>query len=216
MPLRVSDTSAPQLIADASVWINLAASGHLEDVLGALCIPVGIARIALSELERGQARGYDTFAQVDHLVQTGLITALNLEEIDEPLFLELISGGTADTLDDGEAATLALSVRLKAEVAIDERKATALASRRFASLVVRSTTDLMFETLPHEEGDGGLLADALFNALQGARMRVPVSLQRRVADMLGPDRLKQCPSLPASLRNGIDLGLQLKPDALKV
>lgn len=200
MALRASDTNAVELVADASVWINLAASGRLEDVLSALSVPVGVPLIALQELKRGQVRGYDAFAQVDRLVQSGLVTALNLESEDEALFLELVSGETAETLDDGEAATLALSVRLKAVAAIDERKATTLANNRFKDLVVRSTTELMFDALPHDDQGGGPLADALFGALKGARMRVPQQLQSRVAEVLGPDRIKDCASLPASLR----------------
>lgn len=200
MAPRASDIRAVDLIADASVWINLAASGRLEDVLSALSVRVGVPSIALQELKRGHARGYDAFAQVDSLVQTGLIAALNLEPLDESLFLELVSGETAETLDDGEAATLALSVRLKAMAAIDERKATTLAGRRFKDLLVRSTTELMFDALPHDDQTGGPLADALFGALKGARMRVPQHLQVRVAEVLGPERTRDCPSLPASLR----------------
>lgn len=200
MALRASDIRTVDLVADASVWINLAASGRMEDILSALSVPVGVPLIALQELKRGQARGYDAFTQVDRLVQIGLVVALNLESQDESLFLELVSGETAETLDDGEAATLALSVRMNAMAAIDERKATTLAGRLFKGLVVRSTTELMFDALPHDDQAGGPLADALFGALKGARMRVPQHLQARVAEVLGPDRVRDCPSLPASLR----------------
>jgi predicted nucleic acid-binding protein len=193
-------TDARQLIADASVWINLAASGRLEDVLEALSAPIGISDIALGELERGLARGYDTHAQVEALVKSGRIEALALEPADEALFFSLVAGGAADTLDDGEAATLALAVRLSGVAAIDERKATALAARKFPGLIIRSTTDLLFEALPYE-GDGhGPLSDALFAALKGARMRVPFNLQARVAEVLGLDRTRLCLSLPSSLR----------------
>ena len=142
MALRASDTRAVDLVADASVWINLVASGRMEDILSALSVPVGVPSIALQELKRGQARGYDAFAQVDRLVQTGLVVALNLESQDESLFLELVSGETAETLDDGEAATLVLSVRMKAMAAIDERKATTLASRLFKASSPNESTPL--------------------------------------------------------------------------
>ena len=203
MALRASGTRIVDLVADASVWINLAASGRLDDVISGLSMPVGVPRIALQELQRGEARGYDAFAQVDRLVQSGLVTLLNLEANDEALFLELVAGETAETLDDGEAATLALSIRLNAIAAIDERKATTLAGRRFKNLVIRSTTELMFDTLPQDDDAGGPLADALFGALRGARMRVPPHLQSRVAELLGPNRVSQCASLPASFRRNL-------------
>ena len=70
----------------------------------------------------------------------------------EALFLDLVTGMTAETLDDGEAAT---QVRRRAGAAIDEPKARSLARRRFKGLVVRSTTKLMFDALPYDDGMGG-------------------------------------------------------------
>jgi predicted nucleic acid-binding protein len=188
------------LIADASVWINLAASGRLEDILDAIGEETGVAEIALSELERGRAKGHEAPKAVAALVARGRVAALALSPADEALFLSLVAGPAVDTLDDGEAATLTLAVRLGATAAIDERKATTIASRRFPKLEVRSTADLLFAALP-DEGDGqGPLSDALFAALQRARMRVPSTLLDKVAAVLGPERVARCLSLPASIR----------------
>lgn len=200
MAFPVCGTDAPRLIADASVWINLVATGHLADVLEALSAPIAIAEVALRELERGRTNGHDAYVHISPLVQSGRVQALPISLAHEELYLGLVAGGTADTLDDGEAATLVLAAVLPAVALVDERKATTLGKRRFPSLEIQCTTDILFATLPYEGGNTGPLADSLFGALQGARMRVPHHLQSRVIEVLGPERTHLCKSLPAHLR----------------
>jgi len=200
MAFPVCGTESGSQIADASVWINLAATGRLAEVLEALSAPISIAEVALCELERGRTNGHGAYGQIYPMVQSGQIQAVSISAAEEDLYLGLVAGGTAETLDDGEAATLALAVSLSAIAVIDERKATTLANRRFPLLEIRSTTDLLFETLPYEGHHIGPLAEALFGALQGARMRVPAHWQSRVIDVLGCERASLCSSLPAHLR----------------
>jgi predicted nucleic acid-binding protein len=112
----------------------------------------------------------------------------------------MVSGAASETLDDGEAATLACAHRLADFALIDERKATRLACRRFAHVQVQSTVDLLLsqevrDALPDHE-----LGDALFRALTGARMRVPHHHAAAIIAILGPDRVAGCSSLPARVR----------------
>lgn len=187
-------------IADASVWINLAASAHFADIVMALDSPIAMVDVVLRELERGIVNGHRAFANIEPLIRTGQIRVVKLQPSDEDLFLSLVAGETAQTLDDGEAATLAVAIRLGGIALIDERKATNIARRRFPTLILRSTTDLLFDTLPYDGDTVGPLAEALFAALQGARMRVPAYWQERVIEVLGPERARQCKSLPSRLR----------------
>lgn len=187
-------------VADASVWINLAATARCADILAALGAPIAIAEIAMRELERGGPNGHNAWSSIAPLVEAGQIQVVKLTDDDEELYLSLVSGGAAETLDDGEAATLVVAARLNGIAIIDERKATRIARERFPKLELRSTTDLLFATLPDEGGTEGPLPDALFAALQGARMRVPHNWQARVVEVLGPDRVRVCHSLPAHLR----------------
>lgn len=200
MAFPESDAEAAVQVADASVWINLAATGHLADIIDALGAPLVIVDVVLGELQRGCANGYNVVEEIKPLIHSGRIRVVAMEACDEEEFLSLVAGGTAETLDDGEAATLVVASRLNGIALIDERKATAIARRRFAELEVRSSTDLLFATLPDEGGNAGPLADALFSALQGARMRVPARWHIRVLEVLGYDRARLCKSLPAHLR----------------
>lgn len=186
-------------IADASVWINLIATGHAHNILRATPIRLRITDVALAELERGRAKGRQAADEMAALLHLGLTDVEALTADDEAIFFSLVSGGAAETLDDGEAATLACAIRLGASALIDEKKATQIAARRFRELEVVSTVDLLLS--PEVRTTFGAdLGELLFGALTGARMRVPDHHVDEVVRVLGVDRAASCHSLPARLR----------------
>lgn len=184
-------------VADASVWINLLAGGRAVDVLRALPNPMIIPSIALGELERGRDKGRSAYAGITPLIAAGYVTVIDLPEEAEDVYLSLVAGPASQTLDDGEAATLALAVHLGATALIDERKAICIAATRFPVLTVATTTDLLLSTQVRAGLDADQLADALFASLMEARMRVPNHLLDEVCACLGPDRTRLCRSLPS-------------------
>lgn len=187
------------MVADASVWINLAATGCAHRILGAIGRPLVITDVALAELERGRPKCRRAADEVIALIHMGLTQAVALAPEDEALFLSLVSGSALETLDDGEAATLACAERLGACAVIDERKATSLAAHRLPHLEVRSTCDLLLDPnvrgLLGEQGH----ADALFAALTDARMRVPDGHAAMIVGLLG-ERAASCLSIAARFR----------------
>lgn len=191
----------PPLVADASVWINLLAGESAANILRALPTPTIIPSIALSELERGRDKGRSAHSGITSLIAAGYVTVSNLPEEAEDVYLSLVAGRASQTLDDGEAATLALAVHLGATALIDERKAICIAAARFPDLTVATTTDLLLSTPVRAVLDAGQLADALFASLTEARMRVPDHLLDEVCACLGFDRTKLCLSLPARVRS---------------
>ncbi|PTQ59428.1 putative nucleic acid-binding protein [Sphingomonas aurantiaca] len=193
----------PPLVADASVWINLVAGGRAVDVLRALAKPTIIPSIALGELERGRDKGRSAYAGITPLIAAGYVTVIDLPEAAENSYLSLVAGRASQTLDDGEAATLALALHLGATALIDERKAIGIAAARFPDLTVATTTDLLLSALVRSVMDADTLAAALFASLTQARMRVPDHLFDEVCDCLGADRARLCLSLPARVRTGL-------------
>lgn len=193
----------PPLVADASVWINLVAGGRAVDVLRALASPMIIPSIALGELERGRDKGRSTYAGVTPLIAAGYVTVIDLPQEAEDVYLSLVAGRASQTLDDGEAATLALALHLRATALIDERKAIGIAAARFSDLTVATTTDLLLSTHVRSILNAEALAVAVFASLTQARMRVPDHLLDEVCDCLGPDRTRLCLSLPARVRTGL-------------
>ena len=77
------------------------------------------------------------------MIKSGLVVVAELPEAAEETYLSLVAGPVSQTLDDGEAATLALALEVGAIAIIDERKAIKLAQTRFPDLRIVSTTDLL-------------------------------------------------------------------------
>ena len=115
-----------KLLLDACVAINLAAAGRLNEIADALQVTFIIAARAASEA--GYLR--------DIIKGTTVLTPINLDqfissEIRElalselTLYLEL-----ASIVDDGEAATIALAIHQRMDLATDDRRARRLCAER--------------------------------------------------------------------------------------
>lgn len=112
----------------------------------------------------------------------------------------MVVGSATNTLDDGEAATIAHALEEGTIAVIDERKAIRICNERFPKLELRSTVDIFSHPkVTHALGQRQL-ANALFKALQDARMRVLPNQVKWVVNQIGAERAAQCLSLPASIR----------------
>lgn len=190
----------PPLVADASVWINLIAGGRAPDILRALVRPMIIPSIAFGELERGRDKGRSAAEGVVALIDAGHVTVVGLPPAADDVYLSLVAGRADQTLDDGEAATLALALELGATALIDERKAIGIAAIRFPGLNIATTTDLLLSERIRSILTPVDLSDVLFATLTKARMRVPDHLLDEVCACLGSAKTRHCLSLPARVR----------------
>ena len=194
---------AASLVGDASVWINLVATGRAEEILRSSPVELFITSTALGELENGRVKGRKTAAEMARLIAAGLVREVSLNSADEAVFLELVAGPTSLTLDDGEAATIAYALSSGTVALIDERKATDLCAHRYPALIVMSTTDLLLADPIASAFQADGLSECLFLALTVARMRVPDRHLASVCDLLGPIRCRECRSLPAAWRQAV-------------
>ena len=192
---------AVSLVGDASVWINLVATGRAEEILRSSPVELVITGTALGELENGRAKGRQTAEEVARLIEVGLVREVSLSSADEMVFLDLVAGPTSLTLDDGEAATIAYALGSGAIALIDERKATDLCMDHYPAIIVMSTTDLLLADPIASSFKADGLKECLFLALTIARMRVPDRHLAAVCDLLGPNRCRECRSLPAAWRH---------------
>jgi len=167
----LTDPSA-QLVADASTIINLIATRCARDIFSALPNRVNIVDVVLGELETGRQRGREACDRLKELVAARVINVVTLDDTAAPHFEELVIGPAARTLDDGEAATIAYALAQAGTALIDERKATRICAERFPQLRVASTVDVLNHPEIQRELGAQVLADAVFNALDGGRMRV--------------------------------------------
>jgi predicted nucleic acid-binding protein len=178
------DPAAP-LVADASTIINLVASGSAEAVIAALPNRFVVVDVVPRELE---------------------IVALPDEAAS--WFEELVVGSAVETLDDGEAATIACALALGGTALIDERKATRICAERFPQLRVACTVDLLTHPIIQERLGLALLADAVFRALRDGRMGVAPRHLEWVLGLIGEERAALCESLPRRVRTGPSVSRQ--------
>ncbi|SEJ83351.1 hypothetical protein SAMN05518849_1151 [Sphingobium sp. AP50] len=191
---------AASLVGDASIWVNLVATGRAEKILRASPAPHLITATARGELDAGRAKGRRTASVVAELIEMGLVNEVALGPAEEEVFLSLVAGPVSQTLDDGEAATIAFAMGSHSVALIDERKATNLCELSYPTLKVMSTADLLLSAPVRMALGEDEVADALFNALSLARMRVPDQHLPEVSRLLGPERREICLSLPANWR----------------
>src|SRR5580704_9763337 len=167
----LSDASAV-IIIDASAAINLNATGCASKILAHLPNTVIIPEIVLEELKRGASRGRGDGMQTQQLIDEGLLKCEPLSDAGLAHFEHLVVGAAVDTLDDGEAATIAHAIEQNGVALIDERKAVRICGERFPSLQLGATVDIF--THPDIQSGLGknLLQAAVVRALTVARMRV--------------------------------------------
>ena len=198
-PCCLRDATAP-LLADTSVVINLNATRSISSILDALPNRFIVVQQVVAELEAGRPNGRTDVDTLRDLVATESVRIVNLEANDLEHFIRLVSGPASQTLDDGEAATIACAVERGAIALVDERKANRLCAERYSGLRVGCTLDLfLHDAVRSALGPTGL-RDAVYNALRHGRMRVPEPYLDWVISLIGTECATHCPSLPKSIR----------------
>ena len=188
------------IVADASVAINLNATRRSEDILDALPNRVLVVDEVSLELEAGRHSENSDADALSILVSTNRIEIVRLGEVGLGKFRNLTAGSTSETLDDGEASTIAYAIEHEAIAMIDERKANRICAERFPALHIGCTVDILAH--PNVQTSLGLegLGDAVFNALYHGRMRVLPHHAEWVVKIVGAGRAAECSSLPRSIR----------------
>lgn len=206
MGLSCLDDSSVKLVLDTSTAINLNATGCAALILGALPFEIILTDVAYGELQEDSRSGRRDGELINRLVSAGLCRIAKIDAADELLFGDLIIGPGTDTLDDGEASTIAHAVSQNAVAVLDERKARRICSERYATLRIASTVDLLCHGSVANVLGRSSLADAVFASLLNARMRVLASHWDWVINLIGPERAKMCLSLPLHARHQIRSG----------
>lgn len=188
-------------VADASVWINLAATGRAYDIAQTLSRPLLITSAALEELDRGRTKGRLAADEVATLIHLDVVQVVEVPESSADLFYNLVSGSASQTLDDGEAATLSYAAATAAIAIIDERKATAIAKRLLPQVQLLSTTDLLLDSQIASTMGRNALIEMITAALKVARMRIFDERMEEIVELLGQETAASCLSLPAAIRN---------------
>jgi predicted nucleic acid-binding protein len=193
-------------VADASVLINLHATGVDAELLRHIEHPFVVSENARIEMERGNRFGHGDAEHLSELVSAGLVNVTHVSPSADEIYEALVSGPGCTTLDDGEAATLAIADDVSGIALIEEQKAIRIAAERFPRLEVVSTVEILLHSFTLQLLGSEGQAAAVFRALKQARMRVHPSHIEPVASLLTADQLAQCYSLPRHVRERYQSG----------
>ena len=195
------DERPAPVVLDTSVVINLNATGCADAILRALpnrCIVV--EQVSL-ELQVGRRKGRGDADALVMLIEQKLVENAQVGDTGMRHFTTLVTGSAVETLDDGEAGTIACALEQGAVALVDERKAIRICAERFPSLRIGCTVDVLAQR--HVQAAlGSSLADTVFNALDRGRMRVPDHYGQWVVDLIGKERAAGCRSLQKRFRVG--------------
>lgn len=188
------------LVADASVVINLNATGCALEIIRALPNGLLVTQNAFTELELGARKGHEDHAKLKVLIDERVVRLASLNDHGNRIYASLVEGSALRTLDDGEAATIGHACEAGAVALIDEKKAQTICAANFPQVIVRSTVDLLIHDLIAATLGQRAQAEAIVNALRSARMRVPPHHIETIVKLIGEDMAVNCTSLPKRRR----------------
>ena len=194
------DSDLP-MIADASVVINLNATGSSNQIIRAIPNFFVVTKDVLCELKDGSNSGHDDYKKLQGLIGLGSISLTSLGEQGEDIYLSLVEGSAGRTLGDGEASTIAHAIEVGGAAIIDDKKAERICQERFPQILVITTFDLLTHGAVKKALGKEQYKEAIYNALTGARMRIPIEKQKCVVELIGKDLAADCPSLSLKYRN---------------
>jgi predicted nucleic acid-binding protein len=160
---------------DASVLINIVASGAAETILMALNGRLLVVDAVQDEIKfdpRDPEPRQPRQGVLTRFFEDGLLRPLKLSPEALDLFFELVQAPRPDNLGDGEAAAVAAAFHTGASVATDDSKAQRICRSQFPELEVVTSVDV-FRDPSVVAALAGRLPEALLSAVSRGRMRVP-------------------------------------------
>jgi len=100
-PLPCPFDKCEALLLDASVIVNLNATGYADRILRALPAKILIPRPVVVELRNGAAAGHTDAVDLQDLLNNGVATEFNLPVTAHAEFVGLVSGTSSQSLGDG-------------------------------------------------------------------------------------------------------------------
>lgn len=183
------------LALDSSVVINLLATQRARHILRALSRPILIADNVVREIDQGGANGRAEVDMLRQMIADETVQMIELSGQALTCFFSLVAGSAAESLGDGEAATLAVAYTQHASAAIDEKKATRISAARYPAVRLATTFDILVHDTVRSAIGQDALAEAVFQALKEARMQVREHQFERVLGLIGHDNVMSCTSL---------------------
>ncbi|WP_287339282.1 DNA-binding protein [Mesorhizobium sp.] len=185
---------ADPLVLDTSVLINLHACKYGERILSAIPNEVVVPEIVAGELEHETSRRNGEHPFLHGLVTSGIVTLAAMTDAEYEIFHELTS--TSPSLDDGEAATIAIAEARHFLPVVDERRGRSRASALMKARTPGWSLDLFCHPAVIAVLGDQPAVEALYLALRHGRMRIPSESGDGVIALIGVERSLDCTCLP--------------------
>lgn len=182
------------LVLDTSVLINLHASTFGEAILASIPNAIVVPDVVIRELGNESSRSSGEYEFIKDLVSCGIVECIKLDEEGYSIFKKLISG--TNSIDDGEAATIAVAARRDFLPVIDDGKGRTLAKSMIGHMYPAWSLDLFLHPNVQVQLAPGKFVDAIHLALRKGRMRIDATRCEAVVKLIGVERAKHCTSLP--------------------
>ncbi|WP_244560567.1 DNA-binding protein [Azospirillum oryzae] len=178
---------------DTSVLINLRACTQGGRVLASLPNNILVPQIVAGELEHESSVRNGDISFLHEVAERGIVEITELTDEEYDIFYNLTS--LSPSLDDGEAATIAVAMSRNNLPVIDERKGRSRASCLMNGREPIWSLDL-FRHPFFIDSLGDQAVEVLYLALRDGRMRIPSASADMVIALLGIERSIDCTSLP--------------------
>ena len=188
------------IVADASAVISITASARAGLICSAIPNRLVVSDVVVSELDSGRSKGHANAVQLHELINSNLVEVAAMGNEAESHFESLVVGSARNTLDDGEAATIACALETGGIPLLDERKARRICKQRYPELSYGSTVDIFAHPEVGNTLGAAGLALAVLTALKESRMRVLPHHLDWVIDLIGLENAAECNSLPRTVR----------------
>ncbi len=163
-------------------------------ILAAIPNDIIVPQVVATELEHETSRKKGEHGFLNDLIAGGKVTLGEMSDEENKLFVNFISG--SPSLDDGEAATIAIGAKCQFLPLLDDRKGRAQAIHVLRGREPGWPIDLFRHTSIIPALGNTIAIEALYLALLNGRMRVPVESTEHIIELLGRERAKNCTCLP--------------------
>lgn len=161
-----------RFVLDASVIINLLGCGHAGDVLSAIGASFIVEERTLKEIRRHPVAGRSHIDELSSLEAAGLLKVHRMSDEAYVLYLDLIDDSTSACLGDGESAAIATAVTLAYGVALDDRKARKILTRRFPEIIPVTTVRLFLAASEQTRDMELKMSKIIESAVSNSRMAI--------------------------------------------
>jgi predicted nucleic acid-binding protein len=189
------DSATNILVIDASVLINLLATGIETKILSCLTTKIMIPNQVIKEIKRHPRDKSDAKNYLNKLFADNVIQKIELDEQAFQFYTEMLFEN--DSLGDGELACIAYAATKKINyIVFDDKLGRKTCQQKFPFLKILSSVDLLKQYHQKCEPDFSIFQKILFDAVKIGRMNMTSKQDDEwVREILGESKVKLCPSL---------------------